>query len=48
MIFNKMVRSFCESIYPSKSNIYEAEMDQGNLLESMVKFVKRNSFIRIY
>ena len=32
-----MIRSFGESIYAGKINIHEAEMDQTNLLENMVK-----------
>ena len=31
------IRSFGESIYTDKININEAEMDQSNLLEKMVK-----------
>ena len=40
MIFNnlKTTRSFGDSIYTGKINIDEAEMDQTNLLENMVKF----------
>ena len=34
----EMTRSFCESIHNGKININEAEMDQRNLLENMVKF----------
>ena len=32
-----MVRSFGESIYTGKININQAEIDQSNLLENMVK-----------
>ena len=32
------MRSFCDSIYTDKINIDEAERDQSNLLENMVKF----------
>ena len=32
------MRSFCDSIYTGKINIDEAERDQNNLLENMVKF----------
>ena len=32
------MRSFCDSIYTGKINIDEAERDQSNLLENMVKF----------
>ena len=32
------MRSFGDSIYSGKINIDEVEMDQTNLLESMVKF----------
>ena len=32
------IRSFGESIYAGKINIHEAEMDETNLLENVVKF----------
>ena len=32
------IRSFGDSIYSDKINIDEAELDQTNLLENMVKF----------
>ena len=34
----KTTRSFVDSIYTGKISIDEAEMDQTNLLETMVKF----------
>ena len=34
----KMVRGFGGSIFTGKINIDEAEMDQSNLIENMVKF----------
>ena len=34
----KTIRSFADSIYTGKINIDQAEMDQTNLLENMVKF----------
>ena len=34
----KMIRGFGESIFTGKINIDEAEMDQSNLIENMVKF----------
>ena len=40
----KTTRSFVDSIYTGKISIDEAEMDQTNLLETMVKFKKRNTF----
>ena len=33
-----MIRGFGESIFTGKINIDEAEMDQSNLIENMVKF----------
>ena len=33
----EMIRSFDESIYAGKISIHEAEVDQANLLEHMVK-----------
>ena len=33
-----MIRSFGECIYSGKINIYEAEMNQSNILENMVEF----------
>ena len=32
------IKSFVDSIYTGKINIEEAELDQSNLLENMVKF----------
>ena len=36
------VRSFGESIYTSKVNIHEAEMDQRNILKNIVEFNNRS------
>ena len=36
------VRSFSESIYTSKVNIDEAEMDQRNILKNIVEFNNRS------
>ena len=33
-----MIRSFRDNIYTGKISIDEADMDQSNLLENMVKF----------
>ena len=38
MIFNNLKQYFGDSIYTGKINIDEAEMDQSNLLENIVKF----------
>ena len=37
------ISSFGESIYGGKIDIDEAEMDQSNLLENVVKFNKKSS-----
>ena len=37
-----MTKSFGESIYTGKINIDEAEMNQRNLLENMVKFDEKS------
>ena len=37
-----MTKSFGESIYTGKINIDEAEMNQSNLLENMVKFDEKS------
>ena len=36
------IRSFGDSIYTGKINVDEAEMDQSNLLEYMVKFYNKS------
>ena len=36
------IRSFGEGIYTGEINIYEAEMDQRNLLENMVEFNEKS------
>ena len=38
----KTTRSFVDSIYTGKISIDEAEMDQTNLLETMVKFKNKS------
>ena len=38
----EMIRSFGESIYSGRISINEADMDQTNLLENMVKFSNKS------
>ena len=37
-----MIRSFGESVYTGKINIDKAEMDQSNLLKTLVEFNEKS------